>query len=466
MREPEMEGSIMKIKESIANAFEEEISALQGVLRIPSVEHPGQNGTVFGQGAADCLEYMLRLGSDMGFAARDLDGYCGYLEYGSGEELVTVLGHLDVVPEGTGWTYPPYGAEIHDGKIYARGAIDDKGPVVAALYALRAVKESGVPLRRRVRLLFGLNEETGCKCIEHYVQKGEELPVFGFTPDGDFPIIHGEKGICIVRYRYDLAPGERAITAFSGGMAVNAVPADAECELVWPESERAAVLRMTAEGISVAETEKGLCVTAKGRSAHGSKPEQGINAIVRLAAFLERLPLEASSLEFARAVARLYPQNTIGEALGIDLRDEVSGPMVVNLGTAKTEGKTVTLGVNLRVPVTFFENDFHASMTAAMAAAGFRESGFHFTDPLYIPAESPLIQKLQKVYEAETGNPAFLEVIGGGTYAKTMPNIVAFGPIFPGENCVEHEPDEFIALDSLKKMTEIYASAIVELAGD
>ncbi len=454
----------MDIKSSIAASFEEEVSALQGVLRIKSVENLGENGTVFGQGAADCLDYVLKLGASMGFTARDVDGYCGYLEYGSGEELVTVLGHLDVVPEGTGWTYPPYAAEIHDGKIFARGAIDDKGPMMAALYALKAVKDAGPALNRRVRLLFGLNEETGCECVKHYVDKGEELPVLGFTPDGDFPIIHGEKGICTVLYHYDLQPGAKAIRRFLGGSALNMVSAAATADLAWPEAERSQVLLRHAEGITVAETAEGLRVTAVGRSAHGSKPELGVSAITRLAAFLAELPLEDNSRAFAKAVATLYAQNTIGEALGIDLRDEVSGPMVVNLGTAATEGNTVTLGVNLRVPVTFGAADFHDTMTEAMAKAGFRESDFHFTEPLYVPAESPLIQKLRKVYEAETGTPAVLEVIGGGTYAKTMPNIVAFGPIFPGENCVEHEPDEFIALDSLKKMTEIYAAAIVELA--
>ena len=454
----------MEIKQAIANAFEEEVAALQGLLRIKSVEALGENGTVFGQGAADCLAYVLKRGAELGFAGRDVDGYCGYLEYGAGEELVTVLGHLDVVPEGTGWTYPPYAAEIHDGKIYARGAIDDKGPMMAAMYALKAVKESGAPLKRRVRLLFGLNEETGCECMKHYVEKGEELPAFGFTPDGDFPIIHGEKGICTVLYHHELRPGSHAVTRLQGGMALNAVPAEAEAELNWPESERAKVLLRQAEGVTVSETENGLLVKAKGRSAHGSKPELGVNAIVKLAAFLGTLPLQAESLALVQSIARLYPPNTIGEALGIDLRDEVSGPMVVNLGTAATKDGVVTLGVNLRVPVTFGAEDFHGKMREAMAKADWRESDFHFTEPLYVPADSPLIQKLQKVYERETGNEAFLEVIGGGTYAKTMPNIVAFGPIFPGENCVEHEPDEFIALESLKKMTEIYAAAMVELA--
>ena len=417
----------MELKQAIAGAFEEEVAALQGVLRIKSVECLGENGTVYGQGVADCLDYVLKLGASMGFAPRNVDGRCGYLEYGEGAELVTVLGHLDVVPEGTGWTYPPYGAEIHDGRIYARGAIDDKGPMMAALYALRAVKESGIALRRRVRLLFGLNEETGCSCVKYYVEKGEELPAYGFTPDGDFPIIHGEKGICTVLYHYELRPGTHAIRSLRGGMALNAVPAEASAELDWPETERAKVLLKKAEGISVEDTGAGLLVKAKGRSAHGSRPEQGLNAVVRLAAFLSELPLDARSLGLVRAIVRLYPQNTIGETLGIDLRDEVSGPMVVNLGTAATENGVVTLGVNLRVPVTFGEADFHAAMTETMAKADFRESDFHFTEPLYVPADSPLIQKLQRVYETETGEKAELLVIGGGTYAKTMPNVVAFG---------------------------------------
>ena len=296
----------MEIKQAIANAFDEEVAALQGLLRIKSVEALGENGTVFGQGAADCLAYVLKRGAELGFTGRDVDGYCGYLEYGAGEELVTVLGHLDVVPEGTGWTYPPYAAEIHDGKIYARGAIDDKGPMVAAMYALKAVKESGVSLKRRVRLLFGLNEETGCECMKHYVEKGEELPAFGFTPDGDFPIIHGEKGICTVLYHHELRPGSHAITRLYGGMALNAVPAEAAAELNWPESERAKVLLRQAEGITVSETENGLRVTAKGRSAHGSKPELGVNAIVKLAAFLETLPLEAESLALVRECSACF----------------------------------------------------------------------------------------------------------------------------------------------------------------
>lgn len=453
----------MDHKTWIRDHFDEEVAALQGLLRIPSVEALGEDGTVFGRGAQDCLDYVLRLGAEMGFAPHDLDGYCGWLDYGEGEELVVVLGHLDVVPEGTGWTHPPYGAEIADGKLYARGAVDDKGPMMAALYGLKALVESGEKLRRRVRILFGLNEETHCACMEHYVRTGQELPALGFTPDGDFPIINGEKGIFSAHYAVTL-PADGRLLSLRGGTALNMVPACAEAELDAALYADAAALAASIPYITVAKAGEMTCVAAQGRSAHGSTPEKGENAISRLADFLARLPLSDQEKAAMAAVARLYPRETDGAALGVGLRDTVSGRMTVNLGTAATEGRTLTLGVNLRVPVTFGEPDFHPALTAAMADAGFAETDSTFTPPLYIPADTPLIRTLQDVYAAETGDEPTLVSIGGGTYAKTMPNIVAFGPIFPDEPLSEHEPDEYIPLETLRRCTEIYAAAIKALA--
>lgn len=448
----------MELKQAVQANFDQQVKALQGLLKIKSVECIGENRTPFGQGTKDCLDYCLNLGKEMGFKAVNLHDRCGYLEYGEGEEMIAVLGHLDVVPEGTGWIHDPYGAEIDGDRLYARGAIDDKGPMMAALYALKAAVDSGAELKRRVRVIFGLNEETGCACMQHYVNCGEEQPVLGFTPDGDFPLINGEKGICAAYYTFPLGG---SIRRFSGGTALNMVPAMAEAVLNLPAE---ALKNKAAEGIAVSETDEGLLVSAQGQSAHGSTPEKGVNAIVRLAAFLKDLELDAASKQLVETIAKLYPQGTIGEKLGIDLHDDVSGNMVVNLGTAETRDGLVTIGVNLRVPVTFGEKDFHRRLTSTMGGQGFYEKTFHFTPPLYIPADAPLIQILRKVYEEETGLDGTPECIGGGTYAKTMPNIVAFGPIFPGEPCVEHEPEEFISLTSFQKMTEIYAKAIVELA--
>lgn len=453
----------MDHKTWIREHFDEEVAALQGLLRFPSVEALGEDGTPFGRGAQDCLDYVLRLGADMGFAPHDLDGRCGWLDYGEGEELVVVLGHLDVVPEGTGWTHDPYGAEIADGKLYARGAIDDKGPMMAALYGLKALQATGEKLSRRVRILFGLNEETGCECMKHYVASGQELPALGFTPDGDFPIINGEKGIFSAFYAIDL-PAGGSLRAFRGGTALNMVPANAEAEIDGALYASAAALAASVPYITVARVGDAACVAAQGRSAHGSKPELGENAISRLAGFLQQLPLSEAERAVMAAVERRYPAETDGVSLGVGLRDEVSGRMTVNLGTAALDGRTLTLGVNLRVPVTYGEPDFHPTLTAAMEEVGFRETESSFTPPLYVPADTPLIRALQEVYAAETGDEPTLLAIGGGTYAKTMPNIVAFGPIFPDEPLSEHEPDECIPLDTLRRCTEIYAAAIKKLA--
>ena len=184
----------------------------------------------------------------MGFQTRDVDGHCGWCEYGEGEEMVAVLCHLDVVPAGDGWHYPPYDCTWAGGRIYGRGVIDDKGPAAAALYALKAVRDSGAPLHRRVRLLVGCNEEKGSSCIRHYVEAGGEIPVMGFTPDGMYPIINGEKGIAVVDFRRALAPSPRSIRCISGGTAHNVVPDRARAELNWPEEERSAACALTLDG--------------------------------------------------------------------------------------------------------------------------------------------------------------------------------------------------------------------------
>lgn len=172
------------------------IKSTQEICRIRSVESDGKEGMPFGEGVNEALEYALNLSKKLGFKTQNIDGYVGYAEYGEGEDYVAVLGHLDIVPEGDGWIYPPYEAQIHDGKIYARGAVDDKGPIIAALYGLYAIKELGLKLNKKVRIIYGTNEETGCSDMQYYLKK-EKSPVLGFTPDSDFPLIFAEKGITI-----------------------------------------------------------------------------------------------------------------------------------------------------------------------------------------------------------------------------------------------------------------------------
>ena len=430
------------------------IESLQELIRIRSVgEEAGAHP--FGDGPHACLMACLALGERLGFRTASVDDMAGYVEYGSGEEMVAVLGHLDVVPEGDGWNYPPYGAVIDNGRLYGRGAVDDKGPTVAALYALRAIADSGVALSRRIRVIFGLNEEKGSLCIKHYVNKGEELPVMGFTPDGEYPIINGEKGIVTATFARRLsADGEKRISAFSAGIAANVVPEFATAELTFaPEGKLPEKVSAT-----------GTRVEARGVNAHGSTPELGENAIGRLLLALDGLGLSGDHGEAVHFLAEHIGMETRGKSLGIALSDDISGDLTLNLGVAKLEGDTLSVTINIRYPVTRKFEEFYPALVAKMAEGGFTETSLAHKQALYMPPESELIRCLSKVYEEQTGEPARLISMGGGTYAKAMPNTVAFGPIFPGDEAVEHKPNEYIELSKLMKNAKIIAAAMYEMA--
>ena len=430
------------------------IESLQELIRIRSVgEEAGAHP--FGDGPHACLMACLALGERLGFRTASVDDMAGYVEYGSGEEMVAVLGHLDVVPEGDGWNYPPYGAVIDNGRLYGRGAVDDKGPTVAALYALRAIADSGVALSRRIRVIFGLNEEKGSLCIKHYVNKGEELPVMGFTPDGEYPIINGEKGIVTATFARRLsADGEKRISAFSAGIAANVVPEFATAELTFaPEGKLPEKVSAT-----------GTRVEARGVNAHGSTPELGENAIGRLLLSLDGLGLSGDHGEAVHFLAEHIGMETRGKSLGIALSDDISGDLTLNFGVAKLEGDTLSVTINIRYPVTRKLEEFYPALVAKMEEGGFTETSLAHKQALYMPPESELIRCLSKVYEEQTGEPAQLISMGGGTYAKAMPNTVAFGPIFPGDEAVEHKPNEYIELSKLMKNAKIIAAAMYEMA--
>lgn len=451
-----------ELNDAVAALRPEMTAALQRLVRKPSVEAPEQPGMPFGRDVDACYTEALALCHELGFETTDLDRYIGWCEIGTGDEMVAVLGHLDVVPEGEGWHHPPYGAEIVDNKLFGRGAIDDKGPVVASLFALKAIRDLGIPLGRRVRLLFGLNEETNDRDVFYYREHGGEIPVLGFTPDGEYPLINGEKGILNESYTVPLRQtGAWKLNAVRGGVAGNVVPGHAEAELTAPEGASLPA----AEKITCTKTPGGWKVEAAGVSAHGSHPEQGENAIGRLMLYLNALPLEGDAKKAVAFLAERFGMDPYGEQLlGYRLEDALSGPMSCNLGLIEGDAEHLWVKLNYRYPVTKTVEDCGPAVRAAFEAAGWTPDQSVHKQKLYYPEEAPLVQALLGVYREMTGDLSAPKCIGGGTYAKVLPNTVAFGPLFAGDPVTEHQPDEFIDLDRLVQNAQIIAQAVVRLA--
>lgn len=451
-----------KLNEAVAALRPQMVAALQRLVRRRSVEADPLPGKPFGEEVDACFAEALALCHELGFETTDMDRYIGWCEIGTGDEMVAVLGHLDVVPEGEGWHHPPYAAEIEGGRLYGRGAIDDKGPVVASLFALKAIRDLGIPLNRRVRLLFGLNEETNDRDVLYYKAHGGEIPVLGFTPDGEYPLINGEKGILNGTYTRTLhQTGDYILTRFEGGEASNISPAYAVAEVKCPAE---AASKIAAEKVTVTPIDGGIRVEAEGVAVHGSTPELGENAIGRLAMALAQLPFTGETGECLAFVSERLGMETHGESLGLAMRDGVSGDLTMNVGVASFENEALSLTFSVRYPVTLPYELVYPRLKRGFTLGGFTETEMTHAAALYIPKDSELIRRLLGVYEAETGEKAEPKCIGGGTYAKSMPNIVAFGPIFPGDEVREHKPDEYMETRRVMQNAEIIASAMKALA--
>lgn len=455
----------MELREAAAAQEKALLKSLQESIRIRSVQEAHKENAPYGPGVARCLAHALKTAKALGFSTVNLDDHMGWCEYGEGEEMVAVLGHLDVVPEGDGWHFDPFSGTIADGKIFGRGAMDDKGPTMAALYALAAVRDTGLPLRRRIRILFGTNEETGSNDMKYYRDHGGEIPVMGFTPDGAYPVINGEKGLINSAFTAAyVQEGSVRLQRIEGGDAHNIVPAFAWAELTCPKELAETLAEKTRDQLRYLPTEDGIRIEADGVSAHGGTPELGENAIGRLMQALKELPLCESVKRPIAFLSDKVGMETDGASLGIALSDELSGGLTFNLGTVTGGQDCFTVKLNYRYPVTKTYEECAPIVLKAFTEGGFSLTGESHKQSLYIPKEHKLIQTLLSVYGELTGLPAEPQCTGGGTYAKTIPNIVAFGPIFPGDEVREHKPDEFIEIDRLMMNVRIMAEALYRLA--
>jgi succinyl-diaminopimelate desuccinylase len=460
-----------KLSQAVEKDRRELTGSVQDLVRIKSIKGDPQPGAPFGQGPAHALVKALNIATELGFNATNMDGYIGYAEYGQGESYVGVLAHLDVVPEGDGWTYPPYAAEIHQGRIYGRGAVDDKGPAMASLYGLKALKDSGLPISKRVRIIFGTTEETGIDDVVYYLQH-EKTPVAGFTPDSHFPVVYAEKGSANFRLIQDLTNMSAGIRVLSiqGGTASNSVPDEASAEISTGDTVhliKSCQSFASSTGYQLTAEEKGgnVLVNSKGLGAHGSEPEKGKNAAMQLLAFLGTLGLGKSDL--AKAIEFFNSRvgmETDGKSFGVAMRDNISGNLTFNVGKINATLDKIVFDLNLRYPVTYKLDDIMKPFNRTIAGTGFSLEVTRNQNPLYFPMDSLLVRTLLKVYNDQTGQNGKPLAVGGRTYASLMPNMVGFGPIFPNQPMREHKPDEYISVDEMVLIDKIYAQAIYELA--
>lgn len=463
---------MQEILTKVEGFTDELILAVQESVKIRSLEAPPLESMPYGAEVAEDLKHALETTHQLGFKTVNLDGHIGYAEYGEGEEYVAVLGHLDVVPEGNGWSYPPFGGEIHDGKIFGRGTTDDKGPIFAALFGLKAIKELKLPLTKRVRIILGLNEETGCTDAKYYMSK-EKPPVAGFTTDAEFPVIHAEKGIFTFSLAKKLVNKSKSVDLLALKWCERENIVSDYCEAVLATQDQAELMQKCVDfaqknnfKLETDLVEGNIIIKSYGVSAHASTPELGVNAIMQLVAFLAECELDEDAGEFIRFIERNIGREINGQSLGIALKDEPLGTLTVNPGIIRLENNEIKLTCNVRFPVTYKFEAIIDLLRQKLNNSGVNLLYTEHAAPLYFPKEHPLIKTLSRVFAEQTGlkiEPQPL-AIGGGTYAKCIPNIVAYGPEFPGTASHVHEADEFIAIKDLIISAKIYALAVYELA--
>ncbi|MBE5744852.1 MAG: M20 family metallopeptidase [Clostridiales bacterium] len=437
--------------------FDEIVQSISRIIQFDSsfkgVE--GEHGEFpFGKETADCLQYFLSLAESFGFETHNYDNYVGEVVFGDGEEFA-ILAHLDVVPAGNGWKYPPFGGVVNDDvsvggvtgkKIWGRGAMDDKGPAVVCLYALKALKDEGFVPHRKIKLIVGCNEECGNACIAHYKEVAH-MPDEGFTPDANFPVIYAEKGIAHITASFPI--NNSPVTALVGGERANMV-----CDYVSAFLTKKGATALVDYQNPIANTTISYDNTTnvlqtRGKSAHGSTPDKGANALQTMLAFLATI-----NDDFAYAYDVLF-----NDSLGLKIFQDETGVLTISPDVARLENGVLKVTADIRFPATFALQ----SITDRFDEAGIDYQISSYLAPLYNDVNSRLISTLTRVYNNATGKQETPIAIGGGTYARALKCGCAFGPEINGEETSIHQPNEYITFDRIQFIGNLYYDAIKEL---
>mgnify|MGYP003412628550 FL=1 len=448
------------------------IQDLCGLLAIPSIKdlQTKAESLPMGEKVGEALRYMLSKADSDGFRTRNIDGYAGYAEMGPEDaaEYIAILCHVDVVPATGDWSSDPFTPSIRNGKLYARGAIDDKGPTMAAYYAMKMVKDSGKPLKHRVRIIFGTDEESGMSCMKKYIQ-AEPAALTGFAPDAQFPIVHAEKGQINIKLKgggTGAPTGPYTLLTFHSGEKGNMVPDYAEAlvngeDISFLKETYKVYCEMYGLTYETATVPEGVLMRLRGVSAHGMEPENGVNAGIKLAEFLKPFITASPYLNFIYDYLLGDPN---GHKLNIAFADDKSGSLTVNPGIFRFSLHESVIELNIRCPV---DTPYLRTIEKVAETAGkydFDLAEIREKKPHYVDREHKAIQILQHAYESETGLEAVLLSSGGATYAQFIDNGVAYGLAFPGKQYTAHQVDEFVEVDDLLAATAIYARAICGLA--
>jgi succinyl-diaminopimelate desuccinylase len=425
---------ITQLKAYFDRHFDEILADLNEIMSIKSVYSEPEDGKPFGSGSAAALAWGAAQGEKLGLNVKNFDNYAVSMTFGE-NPVLGILSHLDVVPAGEGWSFEPFACTVDGDKIYGRGAIDDKGPSVAVLWAVKALRELNVPLSKGFRIILGGNEEGGCEDIEYY-EKCEPFPPMVFTPDGSFPVLNCEKGMVHLTFSAPFKDGE--ITEIAGGTVINAIPD--KCRAVFADG-----------------SEK--CI--KGKSSHGSRPENGVNAVTK---FLSEYAENGGENSLLLSLNRLFPHGEYnGKSCGLGFSDEISGEMTCALTMLSAEGGRLRGGVDIRFPIDRTLSEITGIITYALENAGFETDDCSGMEPHYVSAASPLVKTLLEVYgdvKGEKGEPISE---GGITYVHNTEGGVAFGAEFPWENNNMHGADEHISIETFKYNLNMYANAIARI---
>ena len=451
----------MDLKEKVLDYKDEVVKEIQSAVRVKSVKEAPLPGMPFGEGPAKALAHFMDLAKKLGFKAENFNNYAMHIDMGEGEETLGILAHVDVVPEGDNWTYPPYSGTIADGKIFGRGTLDDKGPAVISLFAMKAIADSGIKLNKKIRMILGADEESGSACLKYYFGELKmPYPDIAFTPDSSFPVTYAEKGMVRVKIKKKFNTLQDEV--IKGGNAFNSVPNEAHGVIpvdMLGEVRNKNKVEFVREGNIYK-------IFSAGIPAHGAYPSKGYNAVSALFEVLKNIEVKNEELKgLVTFFDKFVKMETDGKSFGVKCTDGETGELTLNLGKMSLENNELEICLDMRVPVKIELDKIEETIKKNVEDYGYEFELYSKTKPLYVPKDSFLVSTLMNIYKELTGdNDAEPVAIGGGTYAKYAKNAVAFGALLPDQEDRMHQRDEYLEISKIDKLLQIYVEAIYRLA--